>query len=285
MTDRVFVSNLCLFGHHGVMPEETRLGQRFFLDIDCRVDLEEAVRDDDYGKAVCYGRLCDVAAEVSDSGPFRLIETLAERIAVAILARFDRVAEVRVEVRKPSAPIAARLDHAGVEITRRRSAAFALSLGSNIGDKARNIREAIAGLAGDAAITIGAISHFYQTAPWGKLDQDWFLNLCAIGTTSLSPHDLLRRCKALEAQIGRTPAVRWGPRVIDIDLLTCGDRVLATPDLTLPHPELFNRAFVLVPLAEIAGGLVVGGRSIAEAVAGLPDAGADVVRLDAPASP
>lgn len=280
MTDRVFVANLGIFAHHGVTPEETRLGQRFYLDIDCQADLEAAIGADDHAKAVCYAELCALAAEVSAAGPFRLIETLAERIAVAVLARFADVAQVRVVVRKPSAAIPALLDHAGAQITRCRQTPFALSFGSNVGDKAGQIRKAIAGLARGGDITIEAVSHFYRTAPWGKLDQDWFLNLCATGTTSLSAQELLRRCKRLEIEIGRTPAERWGPRVIDIDLLTFGARSFSTAELTVPHPELFNRAFVLVPLHEIAPDLMVGGRSIAAAVAGFADAAADVVRLD-----
>ena len=105
-------------------------------------------------------------------------------------------------------------------------------------------------------IELAAVSRFYRTAPWGKIDQDWFVNACALGRTRLEPEALLERIKALEVELGRAPAERWGPRVIDIDLIAYGDVTLKTERLTLPHPELFNRAFVLVPLAEIAPDLV-----------------------------
>lgn len=121
MTDRIFVSNLCVQGYHGVLAEETRLGQKFFIDIDCAANLKECVRDDDYSKAVCYGTLCDLAIQVSSSGPFKLIETLGDRIAVQILVRFSSVSEVRVRIRKPSAPIAGIADHVGIEVNRVRN--------------------------------------------------------------------------------------------------------------------------------------------------------------------
>jgi dihydroneopterin aldolase/2-amino-4-hydroxy-6-hydroxymethyldihydropteridine diphosphokinase len=282
MADHIFVSNLCLHGRHGVLPEESRLGQKFFLDIDCTVDLSAAVRDDDYGKTVCYSRLCDLAIEVSSSTRFKLIETLADRIAEKVLETFPAVSEVAVRVRKPWAPIVAVLDHVGVEIRRPRRIPVGFSLGSNVGDKAANIRQAIARLDSEPGIDIDRVSHLYRTAPWGNSDQDWFINACVLGATSLGPHDLLRRCKAIEMQIGRLPGPRWGPRVIDIDILFFGETVLETADLTLPHKEMFNRSFVLVPLAEIAAGRAVGGRRIGEAAEDLQLAEGEVVRLDQP---
>ncbi len=120
MSDRIFLSNLCLYGFHGVMPEEKRLGQRFYIDLSCELDLAPAGTSDDYSQTVCYDALCQLAQEASDEGPYDLIETLGERIAGSILDRFARINAVRVTVRKPSAPIQATLDHAGIEILRRR---------------------------------------------------------------------------------------------------------------------------------------------------------------------
>ncbi|MGJ3262695.1 MAG: 2-amino-4-hydroxy-6-hydroxymethyldihydropteridine diphosphokinase [Salinarimonas sp.] len=282
MSDRVFVSNLCLFAHHGVFAEETRLGQRFYVDIDCGTDFEEAARSDDPHAAVDYGALCALAIDVSASGPFKLVETLAERIASRVLEAFPAVFDVRVRVRKPSAPIAAAIDHAGVEILRVRRTPIALSLGSNVGDSRATLRAALARLAASDGVAIEAVSHHYRTAPWGRQDQQDFVNACAIGWTRLPPRALLRLCKALEVQLGRTPEVRWGPRVIDIDLLHYGDLALRGPELTLPHPELFARPFVLVPLAEIAPERVVAGVRVADALARLAREPGDVVRLDDP---
>lgn len=142
-----------------------------------------------------------------------------------------------------------------------------LGLGSNIGDKPANILKALALLEATGAITVSAISSIYKTPPWGYLEQESFANACALAKTSLEPVALLAAVKEIEVDMGREEAIRWGPRLIDIDILFYGDAPLAIQDLILPHKELFNRAFVLVPLAEIAPGLKLGGRSIAEAAA------------------
>jgi 2-amino-4-hydroxy-6-hydroxymethyldihydropteridine diphosphokinase len=141
------------------------------------------------------------------------------------------------------------------------------SLGSNIGDKAGTIRRALALLADTGAVNDLAVSSLYRTAPWGHVqDQDWFVNACAAGTTALAPDALLAACKTIEAQLGRTATVRWGPRVIDIDILYYGDLALDTPHLTLPHREVLRRAFVLVPLAEIRPYRRIGDVTVANAV-------------------
>lgn len=154
-----------------------------------------------------------------------------------------------------------------------------ISLGSNIGDKAGHIRRALATLAADGVMADITVSSLYRTAPWGHIvEQDWFVNACAFGFTGFAPDDLLSRCKAIERQLGRRETVRWGPRVIDIDLLYYGDLALESPDLTLPHKDMLNRAFVMVPLAEIRSGQRIGSVTVAEAACAL-DA-SDVV-LDA----
>ena len=144
-----------------------------------------------------------------------------------------------------------------------------LALGGNVGDKVASLRRALRAIASEPGIELTAVSRLYRTPPWGKTDQDWFVNACALGRTSLRPEALLERVKGLEVELGRTHAERWGPRVIDIDLIAYDSIALKTERLTLPHPELFNRAFVLVPLAEIAPDLAVAGVRVGEAAARL----------------
>jgi 2-amino-4-hydroxy-6-hydroxymethyldihydropteridine diphosphokinase len=144
-----------------------------------------------------------------------------------------------------------------------------LGLGSNIGDKPGNIKTALERLETEHICRITAVSSLYRTAPWGPVAQESFANACALAVTELTPEALLAAVKRLESEMGRKTSMRWGPRLIDIDILFYGDRPLATPDLVLPHKELFNRAFVLVPLAEIAPGLRIAGRSVADAAAEL----------------
>jgi dihydropteroate synthase len=155
-----------------------------------------------------------------------------------------------------------------------------LALGGNVGDKAGALRRALAALDAEPGIALTAVSRFYRASPWGKTDQDWFVNACALARTELSPEALLDRVKAIETALGRKPSERWGPRLIDIDIIAYGDVALRTDRLILPHPELFNRAFVLVPLAEIASDRVIGGRRVADAVAQPDIEAAGVAPLD-----
>jgi 2-amino-4-hydroxy-6-hydroxymethyldihydropteridine diphosphokinase len=139
-------------------------------------------------------------------------------------------------------------------------------LGSNIGDKPANIAQALKLIEERKVARLLAVSRIYRTPPWGVLDQGDFANACAIGQTSLSPYELLAEVKRIEADMGRAPSRRWGPRLIDVDILFLGDHTLDDPELTLPHKELFARGFVLVPLCEISPGLIVDGVSIVRAV-------------------
>lgn len=130
-----------------------------------------------------------------------------------------------------------------------------LGLGSNMGDRFYHLERAVVTLGSKPGITVKACSSIYETEPWGYTDQAKFLN-CAIEiSTSKTPEGLLNLAKEIEGEMGREAGIRFGPRNIDIDILLFGDRVvnLASPDLQIPHPRMTQRAFVLIPLAELAG--------------------------------
>ena len=156
-----------------------------------------------------------------------------------------------------------------------------LSLGSNLGDRVKNIRAAISALNAVQQIHVCNVSGFYETAPIGIKEQSAFINAAIEVETDLGPHELLEKVKTIEADLGRTPTVRWGPRVIDIDLILFGDMMLESDCLILPHKEFRNRAFVLVPLAEIAPDVVdpVTGLTVRE-LAARPEAAGQVQRQD-----
>lgn len=148
-----------------------------------------------------------------------------------------------------------------------------LGLGSNVGDKAAMLAEAVNRLAETPGIRLLARSRDYRTPPWGDTDQDWFLN-AAIGVeTELSPHDLLEAGLAIEASLGRVRERRWGPRLIDIDVLFYEGAEVSDERLILPHRFVRERAFVLVPLEEIAPDLIIGGETVSEALAKLDRTG------------
>jgi 2-amino-4-hydroxy-6-hydroxymethyldihydropteridine diphosphokinase len=150
-----------------------------------------------------------------------------------------------------------------------------IALGGNVGDVRATFERAIAMLCGGARTRLVARSSDYRTPPWGVTDQPAFINAVISVATVLVPHDLLAHALAVERALGRDRdrESRWGPRRIDIDLLTYGDLVMDEPALTLPHPRLFERAFVLKPLAEIAGDHTIAGVRVSAALAGLDAAG------------
>jgi 2-amino-4-hydroxy-6-hydroxymethyldihydropteridine diphosphokinase len=131
-----------------------------------------------------------------------------------------------------------------------------LGLGSNLGDREANLRAALAALAGAEGIRLLRHTDLRPSEPWGDADQPEFLNAVAEIETTLGPGHLLLRLKALERELGREPSRRWGPRRIDIDILTWDRLRLQTPALTLPHPHILARPFVWEPLAELAPALV-----------------------------
>lgn len=152
----------------------------------------------------------------------------------------------------------------------------ALSLGGNLGEVAAAFRQALEKLEASGRTQVKAISRVWRTPPWGKTDQPDFLNMAALVETRLSPHELLALCLALETQGGRERVERWGPRTLDIDLILFEGETIESDALTLPHPRAHARAFVLVPLAEIAGCMTIGGRSISELAAQADRAGMTV---------
>src|SRR4051812_30731743 len=141
-----------------------------------------------------------------------------------------------------------------VPVPRATMAEALLALGGNVGDVRGTLGRAIAQFCDGAEVRLTARSSDYLTPPWGVRDQPPFVNLCIAVETSLTPQALLARAQEVEGAFGRdrSKEQHWGPRTLDIDILTYDDLVLHTPDLTLPHPRLFERAFVLVPLTEIA---------------------------------
>lgn len=129
-----------------------------------------------------------------------------------------------------------------------------LALGSNIGNRAENLRKATA-LLGESGVSIQKMSSIYETEPLDYLDQDWFLNAALEAETDLEPHALLKVMRGIEAAMGSRKAFSKGPRLIDLDVLLYGNECIATPELQIPHPRMLSRRFVLVPLAEIAPNL------------------------------
>lgn len=209
------------------------------------------------GATTEYRRVVRDVCAYTEASEFLTVESLATGIAHVALAR---TTQARVRVEKPSALMFAECP--GVEIVRQRDEAgptttapirAALALGANLGDRARSIASAIAALDAHDAIRVTDTSFLYETAPMYYHDQPRFLNAACTIETTLAPHDLLRATQHIEKQLGRCKAgvPRNGPRAVDVDILLYGDAAVDTPDLVIPHPRIAERAFVLLPLADV----------------------------------
>jgi len=278
MTQSVIrLDGIQVFARHGVLPEETRLGQKFLIDLVVTADTAQATANDDYRHAVCYAALCDHVVAIAAGEPVQLIETLADRIAQDLLAHFPTIVRLTVRVSKPGAPIAHPFGMVSVETTRERTLPVGFSLGCNMGDRQSALALAVTWLGLTPGLEITAVSGLYRTAPWGGVEQPNFYNLCVTGRSSLDAMALLRVCKDIETRLGRVPSVRWGQRAMDVDLLYLGTQEISNPVLTLPHPGIAQRAFVLVPLAEIASEQKISGLSVSDMLDRLPREADDVV--------
>ncbi|MFN0219276.1 MAG: 2-amino-4-hydroxy-6-hydroxymethyldihydropteridine diphosphokinase [Hyphomicrobium sp.] len=144
-----------------------------------------------------------------------------------------------------------------------------LGFGSNIGDKVANLEQAIALLTTSGDVRLVRRSKVYRTAPWGVTDQDWFANACATFKTNLAPRALLERCQSVEGEMHRVRDMRWGPRNIDVDILAYRNEKICEPDLVIPHPLIAERAFVLIPLQDVAPDFTLTNRTLDQMIAAI----------------
>jgi 2-amino-4-hydroxy-6-hydroxymethyldihydropteridine diphosphokinase len=151
-----------------------------------------------------------------------------------------------------------------------------LGLGGNVGDPIHAMATALNTLDARDDCHVVAVSRLYRTPPWGKTDQSFFYNSCAAVDTTLAPDTLLEVCLDIEREMKRVRIERWGPRTLDIDILTYGEIGCHGPKLQLPHPRMTERGFVLLPLADIASDLVVSGRSVSQWLTEVDAAGIEI---------
>lgn len=156
-----------------------------------------------------------------------------------------------------------------------------IALGGNLGDREGTLRSAIEMLDGQEDVSVIRGSAIYETPPWGPIPQDAYFNACCRIDTSLEPEALLDRLLGIERAHGRERRERWGPRTLDLDILTYGDIALQTDRLSLPHPRMHDRAFVLAPLADIAPELLIDGETVEKRLAGLDTR--EITRVPVPA--
>ena len=249
--DKIHIKNLEVFARHGVFPEENALGQKFVVSAVLYTSTREAGRADDLAKSIHYGEVSRFITEFMEQNTFQLLETAAERLAEELLLNTERLEKIRLEIKKPWAPVGLPLETVSVEIERGWHTAY-IALGSNLGDKEANLRLGVEGLRSIRGCRVEAVSDFLVTVPYGGVEQDDFLNGAMKIRTLLTPHELLERLHEIEQEAKRERVVRWGPRTLDLDILLYDDLILDEEDLHIPHIEMYKRDFVLKPLCQIA---------------------------------
>lgn len=249
--DKIYINNLEFIGFHGVFPEEKKLGQKFLVSLELTVDTREAGKTGDLTKSVHYGLVAQDVEKLFLEKSIDLIETCAENIAEMVLKKYELVKEVKVIVKKPWAPLQMHFENVAVEITRKWHRVY-LSLGSNIGNKRKNLLEAIRKIGELENIEVVKSSTILETEPFGYLEQDNFLNTCLEVKTLMTAQEFLKEILQIELDMGRVREIKWGPRIIDIDILFYDKEIIEEDNLAVPHPWICEREFVLDPLSEIA---------------------------------
>lgn len=249
--DEIRIDNLKIFAHHGVFEHENINGQNFFVNAVLYTDTEKAGTFDELECSVDYSSVCKLIYQIMTQNTFKLIEKAAQKTALEILKNFSLLKSVDIEIRKPEAPIEMQFESVSVKIHREWHTAI-IALGSNIGNSRKYIENAVEQIENSEYIKDVKVSDLILTKPYGYTEQDDFLNGALICNTVLSPNGLLDLMHSIENRANRIREIHWGPRTLDLDLIFYDAAVIDTPDLTVPHIDMHNRAFVLQPVHQIA---------------------------------
>ncbi|MCM1039478.1 MAG: 2-amino-4-hydroxy-6-hydroxymethyldihydropteridine diphosphokinase [Roseburia sp.] len=248
--DEIIIEGLQVYAYHGVYKEENDAGQNFYVNAVLYTDTAGAGKADKLELTTNYGEVCHFIHDLIAGTVFKLIETVAEKTAEAVLKEFPYLDGITLEIRKPEAPVGLEFDSVSVKITRMWHTAV-LATGSNVGDKKKYITEALKAIDADEKCRILKSSSLMQTTAYGDVRQDDFVNGALVMKTLYTPEELLVRIHEIEAAAGRERNIHWGPRTLDIDIIFYDDLILHTDTLQIPHADMANRDFVLAPLSQI----------------------------------
>ena len=248
--DFIKVTNLKVFAYHGVLEEEKKNGQDFYLNAKVYLNMRKVGRSDRLEDTVNYDLIVICLAEVFAGKQFDTIEAAAEYTVQEILVNFPTIEAIELEVRKPHAPLTYVPEDISVTIYREWHTVY-LSFGSNIGDKKEYINKAVQMLISSKAIRDTRESELFVTKPYGPVEQDDFLNGCLEMETYMDPEELVDYIHEIEDYFERDRSIHWGPRPIDLDIVFFDDCVYNSKRLTIPHADMENRMFVLEPLSQL----------------------------------
>lgn len=249
--DVIKIEELEVFAKHGVFPEENVLGQKFLVSAELFTDTRKAGKSDCLEQSINYGEISHRIDRFLREHTFCLLEKAAEALAEELLTEIPLLEKIKIEIRKPWAPIGLPLKYAGVEIERGWHTAY-IALGSNMGDKKKYLDEAVEKLDRAENCRVEKVSGYLVTEPYGVTEQEEFLNACLRMRTLLTERELLQLLGTIEAEAGRERIIHWGPRTLDLDIIFFDDMICQEDDLCIPHVEMHKRRFVLEPLNEIA---------------------------------
>lgn len=249
--DEIHIDNLEVYAHHGVFPEEKEKGQPFYVNMVLYTDTRAAGQRDELTLSTHYGEVCHLVTEWMQQHTYDLIETVAETAAEQVLLRYPLVQAVDMEIRKPQAPIGLPFESVSVKIHRGWHRVY-IALGSNMGDRKKYLQAGVDAMKKREDIRLQKVSSWRQTAPYGGVEQEDFLNGVMEIRTLLTPQELLEYLHEIEQKADRKREIHWGPRTLDLDILLYDDLVMESEELTIPHVDMQNRDFVLGPMTEIA---------------------------------
>ncbi len=249
--DEIRIDDLEVYAHHGVFPEEKKKGQLFYVNLVLYTDTRQAGKQDELTLSTHYGEVCHLVATWMQGHTYDLIETVAETVAEQILLRYPLVQALDVEIRKPQAPIGLPFGSVSVRLHRGWHHVY-VALGSNMGDRKKYLQTGVDAMRERKDIRLKKVSSWRQTAPYGGIEQEDFLNGVMEIQTLLTPRELLDYLHEVEQRADRKREVHWGPRTLDLDILLFDDLVMESEELIIPHVDMQNRDFVLGPMAEIA---------------------------------
>lgn len=249
--DYIGIKNLEVFSRYNAFEDENRIAKKYIIDAKLYFDTKEAGTYDDINKTVSYRKICEFMDAFMRGHAFKLMETAVERLTTDILIEFPMIESIWLELRKPWPPLGLPIEEVSICVERGWHRVF-ISMGSNMADRERFIKEAMYYMNNNDAIRVISESSIIETEPYGMTDQAKFLNSAVEITTLMSPTELLTYFKNLERMAGRVKTEHWGPRPLDIDILFYDNIVMDTKDLIIPHPDMHNRDFVLNPMFEIA---------------------------------
>jgi len=249
------IKSIEVLAKHGVYDNEKQKSQRFIVD--CFFDILRDNTSDSINSTVDYSEVVRSIVRFVRHNSFDLIETLSDKLCAQLLLDYPQMQSIKIEVKKPDAKLDAKVGYVAVESNRARTSGVYVGLGSNLGDRESIIYRALKLIDSRSDCKVLRTSSIYETKPYGKTNQPDFLNAIAEIQTTLSPTELLHLLKQIERAEGRDPnAEHWGPRILDLDIILFGDAIYNSPSITIPHPDLANRKFVLMPLCELADNLM-----------------------------